>query len=97
MTENARGRFSRLLEPVHDRAVTFARGLCRSRSDGDDLYQEALVRAFARLDSLREDGAFRTWLFRIVVTVHRNHARAAFWRRWLPFRSGDDEELPEGD
>jgi RNA polymerase sigma-70 factor, ECF subfamily len=95
--ETARDRFSRLLEPVHDRAVTFARGLCRSRSDGDDLYQEALVRAFARLDSLRDDGAFRTWLFRIVVTVHRNHTRSAFWRRWLPFRSGDDELATEGD
>jgi RNA polymerase sigma-70 factor (ECF subfamily) len=81
-------RFARLIEPVHDRTLGFARCLCRSRSDGDDLFQEALLRALTKLDALRDDAAFRPWLYRIVITVHRNRSRRAFWRRLLPL--GDD-------
>lgn len=77
-------RFERLLEPVHDRALHFARGLCRSVTDGDDLFQEAMLRAYRKLDQLRDDGAFRTWLFRILITLHRKRARRAFWARFLP-------------
>lgn len=82
-------RFRRLLEPVHPRVLAFARCLCRSREDGDDLYQEAVLRALAKLDQLDDDAAFRTWLFRIVVSVHRNRCRRAFLRRLFPF---DDAE-----
>jgi RNA polymerase sigma-70 factor (ECF subfamily) len=77
-------RLARLIEPVHDRVLGFARSLCRSRSDGDDLFQEALLRALTKLDALRDDGAFRSWLYRIVITVHRSRSRSAFWRRLLP-------------
>jgi RNA polymerase sigma factor (sigma-70 family) len=83
-------RFRRLLEPIHDRVLTFSRGLCKSAADGDDLFQESALRAFTKLDALREDGAFRTWLFRIVITVHRKRARRAFWRRFLPLGDGPD-------
>ena len=77
-------RFQRLLEPVHDRAVVFARSVCRSRADGDDLIQEALLRALDKLPSLRDDGAFKFWLYRVIISVHRNRYRQSFWRRLLP-------------
>lgn len=80
-------RLRRLLAPHHDRALAFARCVSRSTSDGDDLFQEALLRALGKLDSLRDDHAFRPWLYRIIVSVHRNRYRAAFWRRMLPFLS----------
>ncbi|HSD87040.1 MAG TPA: RNA polymerase sigma factor [Kofleriaceae bacterium] len=78
----------RLIEPIHGSALAFARGLCRSRADGDDLFQESLLRALDKLDDLREDGAFRFWLHRVIVSVHRNRCRGAFWRRLVPI--GDD-------
>jgi RNA polymerase sigma-70 factor (ECF subfamily) len=80
-------RLSRLLEPVHDGAVAFARGVCRSRAEGDDLFQEALLRALDKLPSLREDGAFKYWLYRVIVSVHRNRYRKSFWRRLLPLET----------
>jgi RNA polymerase sigma-70 factor, ECF subfamily len=83
-------RFRRLLEPLHERAQTFARCLCRSSGDGDDLYQEAVLRAFTRIDQLRDDDAFRSWFYRIIVSVHRNRSRGAFWRRLLPLRDDFD-------
>lgn len=77
-------RLRRLLEPVHDRAIAFARSVSRAREDGDDLFQEALVRALAKLPTLRDDAAFRPWLFRIIINLHRNRSRGAFWKRLLP-------------
>ena len=87
-------RFARLIEPVHDRALAFARCLCHSRSEGDDLFQEALLRALIKLDALRDDGAFRSWLYRILITVHRSRSRRAFWRRLLPL---GDAAAPDDD
>jgi RNA polymerase sigma-70 factor (ECF subfamily) len=77
-------RLRRLLEPIHDRALGFARSVSRSRDDGDDLFQEALLRALDKLPTLREDGAFRGWLYRIIINLHRNRSRRAFWRRLIP-------------
>ena len=80
-------RLSRLLAPVHDGAVAFARGVCRSRAEGDDLFQEAVLRALDKLSSLREDGAFKFWLYRVIISVHRNRYRKSFWRRLLPLET----------
>ena len=86
-------RLRRLIEPVHDRALGFARCLCRSRADGDDLYQEALLRVLGKLDGLRDDASFRPWLYRVVINVHRNRCRRSFWLRLLPL--GDHGEADE--
>ena len=91
-------RFRRLFEPVHDAALAFARGLCRSRADGDDLFQEAAMRALAKLDGLRDDGAFRAWLYRVIISVHRNRCRWSFWRRLIPLAdAGDAVEAAASD
>jgi RNA polymerase sigma-70 factor, ECF subfamily len=86
---DSRERLRRLLEPIHDRALGFARSVSRSRDDGDDLFQEALVRALDKLPLLREDAAFKGWLFRIIINLHRNRTKRAFWRRLIPL-AGDE-------
>ena len=93
----SRERLQRLLEPVHDRAVGFARSVCRSTDDGDDLFQEALVRAIEKIDSLREDGAFRIWLYRVIITVHRSRYRRAFWRRLIPLVGDEESSQPSAE
>lgn len=85
-----RQRFERLVAPHLDGALAFARCLSRSQADGDDLFQAALLRAFDHLDQLRDERAFRSWLYRIVVSVHRTTARRAFWRRLVPLTDHDD-------
>lgn len=82
--EERADRFRRLIEPLHDRVQGFARCLCRSTVEGDDLFQEAMLHAFRKLDALRDDAAFRPWLYRVVITVHRSRCRRAFWRRLIP-------------
>jgi RNA polymerase sigma-70 factor, ECF subfamily len=77
-------RFRRLLAPVHGEALAFARCLCRSHAEGDDVYQEAALRALHKLDALREDRAFKAWLYRVIISVQRSRYRRGFWRRFLP-------------
>ncbi len=93
----SRQRLQRLLEPVHDRAVAFARSVCRSTADGDDLFQEALLRAIEKIDALREDGAFRVWLYRVIVSLHRSRYRRAFWRRLLPLTGDLEADAPSAE
>lgn len=85
-----RNRLCRLLEPHHDELRAFSHRLCRSRADGDDLFQEAAMRAIVKLDGLRSDDAFRFWFYRVLLSVHRNRTRRSFWSRLVPL--GEDTE-----
>jgi len=51
--DDRRRRFERLVLPHLDAAYRFARWLCRSPSDADDIVQDAIFRAFRGFDSLR--------------------------------------------
>lgn len=86
-----RDRLTRLLSPVHDDARAFARRLCRSSADGDDVFQDAVIRALHKIDHLRDDGAFRTWFYKVIISVQRSRCRRAFWRRLVPLAGGESE------
>ena len=90
-------RLAALLEPIHEQAMATARRLCRSAEDGDDLYQESVLRAFDRLDTLRDESRFRSWFYAMLLNRHRSRHRSAFWRRVLPWEEAfrDREEPAE--
>ena len=79
-----RNQFWKLTEPEHLRARAYCRKLMGNREDGDDLYQDALVTALSRFESLRDHDAFRAWLYRIVINTFKNRLRRPWYRRWLP-------------
>jgi RNA polymerase sigma-70 factor, ECF subfamily len=70
-------RLTGLLQPIHQHAVAVARRLCRSVDEGDDLYQEAVLRAFDKLDGLRDESRFRSWFFATLLSRHRSRLRRA--------------------
>lgn len=90
MTERDRreaesGRWQRLwtlLAPHHDRALTTARRLSVDSLEGDDLFQEAVVRAHRKLDALRDESRFRSWFYAVLLSLHRTRTRWSFWRRF---------------
>lgn len=53
--------------------------LTRSQTDCEDAVQEALIKAWRKLTTLREEQYFESWLMRIVIneckTIHRKRAR----------------------
>ena len=60
-------RFDGLLtDGIYSLAWRYCARLCRTREDAEDLLQDSLLQALRRLDSLREDDAFRSWLLSIV-------------------------------
>jgi RNA polymerase sigma-70 factor (ECF subfamily) len=58
-------------------AFRVAYSVLRRREDAEDVAQEALARAFRRMDRLRDGAAFRAWLVRIVWRLALDHRRAA--------------------
>lgn len=48
----------------HSQALrSFLRGVCRDPAWADDVAQDTLIRAWQRLDQLKDPDAFRSWLF----------------------------------
>ena len=76
-----KNRFWRLLEPEYFRAAMFCRKLIGDRDNGDDLFQDALLIACTRLGDLRDEAAFRPWLYRIIISTFRSTIRRPWWRR----------------
>jgi len=73
--------FWKLLEPEHPKAEAFCRKLAGDLDEGDDLYQDSLLTALRKFDSLRDRNAFRPWLHRIIVNGFKNRRRRSWWRR----------------
>jgi RNA polymerase sigma-70 factor, ECF subfamily len=80
-------RLRKLLEPIHRSAIATARRLCRSRADGDDLYQESVLRAFEKLHTLRDEPRFRSWFYATLLSRHRSRSRRWFWKRQVPLEA----------
>ncbi|WP_424858572.1 RNA polymerase sigma factor [Tepidimonas sp. HKU77] len=53
----------------------YARALVGDRAAADDLVQDTLERAWARIDSWRPDGDMRAWLFSILHNLHVDQRR----------------------
>jgi RNA polymerase sigma factor (sigma-70 family) len=78
----------RLVELI-PRLRRYARALVGDRASADDLVQDTLERAWAKLHLYRRGTDLRAWLFTVMHNVHVNRVRAA--------RSVDplEEEMPE--
>lgn len=100
MTENPEVRWQRLmalLEPLHERAMASARRLGRSTAEGDDLYQETVLRAFEKLHTLRDESRFGAWFYATLLSRHRTRYRRSFWRRVLPWEGAFPGDGPPGE
>src|SRR5947209_3554151 len=60
----------------YDRAVLrVAIRLTGSPEDGQDIYQEAFLRAYIKLPRFRFECSFYTWIYRIVTNLCLDHLR----------------------
>ena len=72
-----RHEFEERLAECGPLAYRVARGVLRNDADAEDVAQEALLRAYARFDRLRDPLRFRGWLVRIVFRLALDRARSA--------------------
>lgn len=64
--------FEALYRRYNTRVFNFARQLSLSNEDAADVVQEAFIRAWNSLPSLRDETVFGTWLHRIVLNAGRD-------------------------
>lgn len=74
MDENA---FTSAVRRCEGKLYRTARAMLHSDADCADALQEAILRAWQRINSLRDAGKFDAWLTRIVINECRNIQRRA--------------------
>lgn len=79
MSESSAGKwFDQAVEAHLTPLYRYGLHLCRGRvEDAEDLIQDAVLRALRNIGQIRDRGAAKAWLFRIVTTTHLNRVRAA--------------------
>src|SRR5256885_15994751 len=66
--------FGTLVRRYQRPVVAIARRFARDEDDAEDLAQRAFINASSRAAGWR-GGSFKSWLFRIVVNLAKNHLR----------------------
>jgi RNA polymerase sigma factor (sigma-70 family) len=70
-------RFSSVVEPHLDALFRAAYRLTRNRADAEDLVQNTCVRAYGRLNELRDAGPVKSWLLRVMHNLFVDDMRRA--------------------
>jgi RNA polymerase sigma-70 factor (ECF subfamily) len=97
MTAPEPSTFVQAIAPIEGRARRVARRLCASSADGDDLFQDAVLRAFEHFTDLRDPERFSSWFFAILFQAHRARGRRAAIMRFLSLDGifgGDEPPAP---
>ena len=93
----SRTAFSALVDRFETRVFNFLLRRTSSRSDAEDLTQEAFVRAWLRIDRYRARWAFSTWLFTLAARLAATHERRRRRDRaleWTQHAASDPREDP---
>ncbi len=91
--QNRSATFERLLRPHLDRLYRFACRLTGSKAEAEDLFQDVLVKLYAKLDDLIEIENPGPWVSRVLYN-HFIDDRRRFARQRLV--SVDEGQLPPG-
>lgn len=77
--------FWQLLQPEYEKTLMFCRKLSGDREKGDDLYQDSLYKAIRKFDQLKDQSAFRSWLYTVIISTFHSTLRRQKIRQYLPF------------
>jgi RNA polymerase sigma-70 factor (ECF subfamily) len=81
--------FAELLRPEYRAAIRLAHALLRNVDAAEDAVQEASLKAWRKLDNLREGSPLRPWFLAIVANECRSVRRSKWWSNRA------DEQAPE--
>jgi RNA polymerase sigma-70 factor (ECF subfamily) len=86
--------YERLLEPAIRSATRLAFAMLHDRSEAEDAFQESALRAWRRLQNLRDGSPFQPWFIGIVANQCREIRRGKWWHL---VRLPDANALPRID
>ena len=89
LTDERNSRFMALLQPVYRDCQRWAYTLTGNGVDAEDVLEEGILTALKSIHQLKNDDAFKTWMFRILTTTWRMQIRA----RKAPIDMMEPEEL----
>ena len=86
--------FEELVRQYDRPVLRLAIHLTGSQEDGQDIYQEAFLRAYINIGSFRFECSFYTWIYRIVTNLCLDHLRkrSSRYRDLTTTISSDGEE-----
>ena len=92
---NAAAAIVDLYTTEREALVRYATGLTRERSRGEDLVQDAFVRAMSHLDTLESltRGQRKAWLYRVIRNRHIDQVRRR--KRWTPIQNALERDARE--
>jgi RNA polymerase sigma-70 factor (ECF subfamily) len=76
LTKEERGEFEELVKQIRPELHRYAARMVGSALDGEDVVQEAVLKAFNSLGDLKSGANLRGWLFRIAHNKAIDHLRA---------------------
>lgn len=91
-TFGRRRRLQRLVCAERERLYRIAWAWCHDSHNADDLVQETLARALAKLDDLRDEARLAVWLTQILANLYRDQ-----FRRPAPETGFDSDTLVGSD
>lgn len=75
------GPFWDLVEREHKRARAYCLRLTLNSDEGDDLYQDCIMKAHRGFEQIRNLELFRPWLYQIINNTYIGRSRDFWWRR----------------
>lgn len=72
---NESGCFETIYRRTYTTIYRFAKRLCRSSEDAEDVTQETFARAYRAIDSFQNDRPIENWLMRIAHNTFLDHKR----------------------
>jgi RNA polymerase sigma-70 factor (ECF subfamily) len=67
--------FSQLVKKYYGTVIYYLLGFGMSRSDAEDISQEAFINAYTKIDQYKSSGSFAGWLLRIARNLHIDKMR----------------------
>ena len=88
------GAFEQLISQVDKNMLSLAAGLVSCPYEAEDIYQEAMLKAFKALPGFRMESQFGTWLYRILVNTAISYRRK-LKHKWVRLISSDQSEFEQ--
>jgi len=87
-------RFQALLNPVYADCERWAYSLAQDRVEAEDVLHDSILSALRGFHQLKDDGAFKQWMFRVIRNTFRQSLRSG--KRWPEAMDPDDLPLVAG-